>query len=51
METSIISEMVPQQTIRGDTESLNIEITNDMESNLTQSKEKMEIKQTKDNLK
>ena len=43
--------MVSQQTICGDTESLNIEITNDTEYNLMQSKEKMEIEQTKDNLK
>ena len=50
METSITSKTVSQQTICGDAESLSIEITNDMESNLTQSKEKMEIEQTKDNL-
>ena len=50
METSITSKTVSQQTICGDTESLNIEIANDMESNLTQSTEKMEIEQTKDNL-
>ena len=51
METSITSKMVSQQTICGDTESLNIEISNDMESSLTQSKEKTENEQTKDNLK
>ena len=38
METSITSEMVSQQTICGDTESLNIEVTSDIECNLTQSK-------------
>ena len=43
--------MVSQQTIYGDTESLNIEITNAMEYNLTQSIEKTEIEQMKDNLK
>ena len=51
METSITSEMVSQQTICGDPESLNIEIPPDTECNLTQSKEKMELEQTKDNLK
>ena len=51
METSINSEMVSQQSICGDTESLNKEITSDTECNLTQSKEKMELEQTKDNLK
>ena len=51
METSITSEMVSQQTICGDTEGLNIEITNDTEYSLTQSNKKMEIEQTKDNLK
>ena len=40
METSITSETVSQQTICGDTESLNIEITNDMQYNLTQSKDR-----------
>ena len=43
--------MVSQQTICGDTESLNIEITSEMECNLTQSKERMELEQTKDILK
>ena len=51
METSITSKMVSQQTICGDPESLNIETTHDTECNLTQSKEKMEHEQTKDNLK
>ena len=50
MKTSITSVTVSQQTICGDTESLNIEITNDTESNLTQSKEKTDIEQTKGNL-
>ena len=50
METSITSKTVSQQTICGDPKSLNIEITSDTESNLTQSKEKMELEQTKDNL-
>ena len=49
METSITSKMVSQQTICGDTESLNIEITSDTERNLTQSKEKTECEQTEDN--
>ena len=51
METSIISEMVSQQTICRVTESLNIEINCDKECNLTLSKEKMEPEQTKDNSK
>ena len=51
METSITSEMVLQQSICGDTEGLNIKTTNDMEYNLTQSNKKMEIEQTKDDLK
>ena len=51
METSITSETVSQQTICGDTEGLNIEITNNTEYNLTQSNEKMEIEQTTDDLK
>ena len=38
--------MVSQQTICGDIESLNLEITNDMESKLTQNKDKTEIDQT-----
>ena len=50
METSITSKTVSQQTICGDTESLNIEITSDMECNLTQSKEKREIEKTKNKL-
>ena len=47
METSITSETVSQQTICGDLESLNLEIT---EPKLAQSKEKMKIKQTESNL-
>ena len=47
METSITSETVSQQTICGDPESLNLEIT---EPKLAQSKEKMETEQTKSNL-
>ena len=35
METSITSEMVSQQTICGDPESLSLEITNDTEPKLT----------------
>ena len=48
METSITSETISQQTICGDPE--NIEITNDTEPKLTQSKEQMEIEQTRKNL-
>ena len=48
METSITSEMISQQTICEDPE--NIEIVNDMEPKLTQSKEQMEIEQTRKNL-
>ena len=48
METSITSETVSPQTICGDPE--NIEIANDTESKLTQSKEQMEIEQTRKNL-
>ena len=51
METSITSEMVSQQTICGDIESINLEITNDKESKLTQNKDQMEIEQTWENLK
>ena len=40
--------MVSQQTICGNLE--NIEIANDTEPKLTQSKEQMEIKQTRKNL-
>ena len=40
METSITSKTVTQQTICIDNESLDIEITNEMECNLTHSKEK-----------
>ena len=47
METSITSKTVSQQTISGAPESLNLEIT---EPKLAQSKEKMEIEQTKCNL-
>ena len=50
METSITSERVSQQTICGDPESLNLEITNDTESKQTQSKDQMEIEQTQKNL-
>ena len=50
METSITSETISQKTICGDTESLNIEITNDTKSKLTQSKEKTVIEQTNGNL-
>ena len=42
--------MVSQQTICADPESLNLEITNDTESKLTQSKDQMEIEQTQKNL-
>ena len=48
METSITSEMISQQTICGDLET--IEIANDMEPKLTQSKEQMKIVQTRKNL-
>ena len=48
METLITSEMILQQTICGDSE--NVEMFNDMESKLTQSKEQMEIDQTRKNL-
>ena len=42
--------MVSQQTICGDIESLNLEITDDMESRLTQNKDQIEIEQTWENL-
>ena len=45
METSIVSETISQQNICGDPE--NIEIVNDMEPKLTQSKEQTEIEQTR----
>ena len=48
METSITSEMVSQQTICGNPE--NIEVANDIELKLTQSKRQMEIEQTRKNL-
>ena len=48
METSITSETISQETICGDPE--NIEIANDTEPKLTQSKEQMEIAQTRKNL-
>ena len=48
METSITSKMISQQTICGDSE--NIEIANDMEPKLTQSKEQTEIMQTRKNV-
>ena len=41
MQTSITSETISQQTICGESE--NIEILNDTEPKLTQSKEQMEI--------
>ena len=43
--------MYLHKTICRDNESLDIEITSEMECNLTHSKEKMELEQTKDNLK
>ena len=45
METSITIEMVSQQTICGNPE--NIEVDNDTEPKLTQSKGQMEIEQTR----
>ena len=50
METSITSETVSQQTICGDIGSLNLKITNDMESKLTKNKDQTEIEQTQENL-
>ena len=50
METSITSKMVSQQTICGDIESLNLGITYDTESILTQNKDQMDIEQTWENL-
>ena len=56
METSITSEMIPQQTICGDPENPSqdcecIEIANDTEHKQTQSKEQMtKITQTRKNL-
>ena len=50
METSITSERVSQQTICGNPESLSLEISKYTEPKLAQSKEKMEIEQTKNNL-
>ena len=50
MEASITSKMVSQEAICGDIESLNQEITNDVESKLTQNKDQMEIEQTLENL-
>ena len=50
METSTTSETVSHQTICGDSESLNLEITKYTEPKLAQSKEKMETGQTKNNL-
>ena len=49
METSITSETISQQTICGDLN--NIEIANDTEPKLTQSREQMEIKKTRINVK
>ena len=51
METSVTSETVSQQTICGDPECLCLEITNYTEPKLAQGKEKMELEQTKNNLK
>ena len=48
METSITSEMVSQQTVCG--YPGNIEIANDTEPKLIQSKEQMEIEHTRKNL-
>ena len=48
METSIISETISQQTICGELE--NIEITNDIDPKLDQSKDLMKIEQTRINL-
>ena len=48
METSNTSETVSQQTICGDPEK--IEIDNDTEPKLTQSKEQTETEQTRKNL-
>ena len=50
METSITNETVSQQTVCGDPESLNLEISKYTEPKLAQSKEKTEIEQTKSNL-
>ena len=50
METSITSQMVSEQTICGNPESLNLETSNDTEPKLTQSKDQMEIEQTWKNL-
>ena len=50
METSIISETISQQTICRESESENIEITNDVDPKLDQSKDLMEIEQTRINL-
>ena len=49
METSITSETISQQTICGDLND--IEIEDDTEPKLSQSREQMEIEQTKINLK
>ena len=46
---AITSEMISQQTICGDNESL--ELTNDMEYNLNYSKTKTELEKTQNNLK
>ena len=46
---SITSEMISQQTICGENESL--ELTNDTEYNLNYSKEKTELEKTQNNLK
>ena len=48
METSITSETISQQTICGESE--NIEIANDTDPKLNQSKDQMEIEQTRKNL-
>ena len=49
METSITSELISQQTICGDNESL--ELTNDMKYNPNHGKEKTELEKTQNNLK
>ena len=51
MEPSITSETLSQQTSCRDNESLDIEMTNDMQCNLTHSNEKTEHEQTKTNIK
>ena len=50
METSITSETISQQTICRESESENFKITNDIDPKLDQSKDLMEIEQTRINL-